>query len=376
MMRIAFFGGRQFVGNRPFDWDHVDDSPRGLTGSDNSFLGQVRAMRDRGHDVRLFVHGSPHRTWEGIPLAPSWDLGDQPGFDAVVGWNEADVFARVHPSAARASCNQLVNYDFACRDFEKSVDLFLAISQWQWNLLRERAHDRSLDSATYRILPNGCDLNAYPKVDKVKGLCAYTSSPDRALHVVSLAWPHILEHVPWARLRVYYHSYAHWLEVTENWSTHPEPAKRELARRAGIVKQALERHKDTIEFVGGVSRQRLAKELSEAEVLLYPADPTVPTETFGVAVIEGCASGALPVISSADCFGEVYGGSCPQVPAPAEQYLDAYVKLAVRAMTDQTWADAWRARARALAERHAWPVLAEKLEGYLLEAIEKKREAA
>lgn len=375
-MKLAMYFGRTAIGDRPLDLDAVDTSPRGLTGTDGTYIGLCRTMRDLGHDVRMFVHLAPHRTWEGIRVAPAQALGDQQDFDVVLSVNDGDVFRRVHPRAVRASNNQMPDYRFARPGFHRNVDLFLPISETQWRYLRDHAHERCLDDVTYRVLPNGCDPGAYEAGVRVPGRCVYTSSPDRGLHVLCLAWPEIVRRVPHARLRIFYHSLEKWIGEGENWTTHEHPLMRETARRVAIVRRTLAEHADTIEVVGSVSRRRMARELSEAECLLYPCDTLQMTETFGCSVLEGCASGALPVISGCDAFKEIYAGACPMVPDHAERFLDAWTGLAVRAMTDATWADDWRRRGRACAERHAWPAIGERIEGYLAEAMERKKVAA
>src|SRR5262249_19231738 len=89
---------------------------------------------------------------------------------------------------------------------------------------------------------------------------------------------------------------------------------REHARRAKYVRDVLPDLVDHgVEFVGGVSRNQLAQEYSEAMVLAYPVDTIAWTEGFAVAILEGCASGAVPCISSCDAIGSIYGGVCPMV---------------------------------------------------------------
>jgi glycosyltransferase involved in cell wall biosynthesis len=373
-MRIAAHFGRIGIGDRPLDLDRLETSPRGLTGSDGTFIGLCRSMRDRGHDVRVFIHGAVHRTWEGMRVAPANMLGDSPEFDAVVSVNDADVFARVHPRAVRASNQQLADYAYCKKRFHESVDLFLPISEYQWDLLAKRTP--GIDRVPYRVLPNGTDPSVYTDGVRIPGRCVYTSSPDRGLHNLCIAWPRIIERIPWARLRIFYHSLQKWFDETAGNLTHERAGYRENARRAQIVQQALVAHADTIEVVGSVSRQQMARELSEAECLTYPCEPLVPTETFCVSASEGCASGALPILTDADCLPEVFGEAAPMVKREKPDWLDEWTDLAIRAMTDRVWADSWRASGKAFAARHAWPVIAERLEGYLTEAVERKRVAA
>lgn len=378
-MRIATHFGRVGIGDRPFDWDDMWTSARGLTGSDGTFIGISRSLRDRGHDVTMFVHKAPHRKWDGIQVCPANALGDQPEFDAVVTVNDVDVLSRVHPRAVRAANQQLADYRYARPGFHKSVDVFLPISEFQWSRLkRVTKPEGCLDAATYRVLPNGCEPERYAPWEgtRVPGRCVHISSPDRGLWTLMLAWPEIVRRVPNAHLRIFYHSLQRWLDETESMATHEDQYQRESARRAGIVRRGLAEHTNSIEIVGSVSRQRMARELCEASAMLYPCQPVVPCETFCVSALEGCASGAIPVISEADCLKEVFESAAPMVPHPVDRHLSLYAELAAKALTDHDWAEGWRARGKAFAARHAWSAIGEKLEAYLLEALERKKAAA
>ena len=153
---------------------------------------------------------------------------------------------------------------------------------------------------------------------------------------------------------------------------------REQGRRALIIKNALPRlEAQGVTYVGGVSRQELARELCEAEVMAYPCDTvrTFPdgwgSEGFGVAVLEGCAAGAVPVITNCDAFGQVYGGVCPMVEQ-GEGWIDRWADKMIDVMLDKDVLEGWRGVGREFAARHAWPVLGEKLEKILVEAKGKK----
>ena len=137
------------------------------------------------------------------------------------------------------------------------------------------------------------------------------------------------------------------------------------------VEKALNVLKDYgVEGVGSVSRQQMALEMAQAEVLAYPCDTIAYTEGFSCATLEGCASGALPIISAADALGGIYRGVCPMVAAPARKHIARWRKLVIQALTDKPWADEWRARGREFALFHDWRGLATQFERVLQEKIQ------
>jgi hypothetical protein len=150
----------------------------------------------------------------------------------------------------------------------------------------------------------------------------------------------------------------------------------ECGYRARYIDEARRRYGHLgMEFIGSVSRDRMAVEMAEAEVLAYPCDTIRFTEGFSVTIMEGCAAGAVPVISNVDALGGIYGGICPMVEAPARDHMDQWTEKVIavlRLARLPSEYDLVRSQCAVLAEAHAWPVLAERLEGIMLEALATK----
>ena len=70
-MRIMFIYGPFSLGRRPIDFDNLEQSPRGLTGSEVSCVRYALAMAARGHAVTLAVAqpGLGSREWRGLQLS-------------------------------------------------------------------------------------------------------------------------------------------------------------------------------------------------------------------------------------------------------------------------------------------------------------------
>ena len=209
---------------------------------------------------------------------------------------------------------------------------------------------------------------------RIPGRVIYASSPDRGLHLLLQEWPAIKKAVPHATLKIFYYSLQSWMaqylpfpQEDPNWPWW----WKENYRRVWYVKRALEALKPHgVEVVGAVSRQQMALEMAQAEVLAYPCDTIAYTEGFSCATLEGCASGALPVISAMDALGDIYRGVCPMSAAPARKHIDTWRGLVIKALTDKAWAEEWRARAREFALFHDWRGLATQFERVLQEKIQ------
>jgi glycosyltransferase involved in cell wall biosynthesis len=387
-MKLAFVYGPFSTGNRPFKFPDVWESPRGLTGSELSWFMYGFELSRLGHDVSFVVQKPNHVDVVGPSprfedyYLPVLDIAasEPADFDVVYAWNEPDLLRGVPARCVRACNQQLNDFGYCKLGFEANVDLFTGPSDWHV----ARCKTQTICSERWQMVPNGCDPDQYaagcdaPGHEsgcKAKGRVVYASSPDRGLHLLLQAWPAIRK-ATGAHLRIFYGDLPGWIKQFEGVEQHQERDFVELGCRARYVKKVLERADALgIEVMNAVSRTRMARELSEAEVLAYPCDTFIPTEGFSVTTMEGCASGALPITTEVDALGSIYSGWTPTVKSAKGDGLREWADLVIRALTDAEYAKRWRVRARELAEQHRWPGLAKRLEGILLAEVEKKRAA-
>ena len=381
-MRLDFFFGPISTGDRPLEFQRMDDSPRGQTGTDNSFVGYARAMAQRGHEVVVYAEKVEAQVWDTgesrIPVRPYSERlgGVTAATDAVLAWNDVAGLCDVPPGVLRVVDMQVNDWSFVRTRAEfEAVDLMIAPSQALIDHLFGLYRPPGWQAA---VVPNGCDPTVYRSGTRVPGRCVYASSPDRGLHVVLQKWTKIRAAVPGATLRIFYHALPAWVARCDFLLERGHGSDREQGRRGKIIRDALPRlASQGVEYVGGVSRRQLAAELCEAEVMAYPCDTvrTFPdgwgSEGFGVAVLEGCAAGAVPVITDCDAFGEVYGGVCPMVKQ-GEGWTDRWADTLIEVLRQDGERERLRGVGREFAARHAWPVLGERLETVLREAKERK----
>jgi FkbM family methyltransferase len=325
-------------------------------------------MAHRGHLVTIFAARQKTTTsWEQCIVRPYEERGEGV-WDAALTWNATEAL-RVYPeSTVRISDIQVSNLDFITKkkpaDF---IDQFVAPSASSAKRLSGmKKHD-----LPFMVLPNGVDMSAYPLTEKVPGRCIYASSPDRGLHVVLQQWRRIRAAVPHATLRIFYHSLQQWYDEIERYEKNPQ-FDWQLAQinRGRICRELMPQLKNHgVEHVGSVSRRQMAKEYLDAECLAYSSQPFFYVETFGVAVLEGCASGAVPVLGPCDAFPELWS-ACPMTKGPVERHADEWAEMVISGLKGG-FADI-RPKLRALAEQHDWWVLGKKLEDLILSVKARK----
>ena len=368
-MKLAFLYGPFSLGNRPVDYANPYTSKRGLTGSELSCFEFAQAMSQRGHDVAVFCPGggSP---WNGtgvrtVPIRELTRIDAE--YDVAYSWNEPDLLRHAH-SRIRMVNQQLNDFSYCRTGWERFVDVLTSPSQVHLDYLRGLVDMSGIRTV---VLPNGCDPSQYDGATKrVSGRVIYASSPDRGLHLLLEAWPNIRKRVPWAHLRVFYEM-GPWLQTflhQENFviNGEMETGLVETGYRARYIARSLELlRSEGVEAVGSVSRREMAREMSEAECLAYPCDTIRFTEGFSVSTLEGCASGAVPIVSACDALGSIYGELPTMVPAPIRDHGSRFIDQIELVLQD----DVYRAEAqrigRSIAERHRWDVLAERLEGII-----------
>ena len=391
-MRIAFVFPPMLVGGRPVDWHHVWDSPRGLTGSETQLVCVAKEMAARGHEVALGIESPNAPIWEGVHLfdlrAPIWDITR---FDVVAVALDCNLLRAVPDGPLRVCFQQCNDFKYAEPGWRDFVDLFVLPSEPHLRMFVDPTVRPSLGGLggwlpleKTAVVPNGCYPEEYGEslgevVDRqrIRGKCVFISSPDRGLHIGLQEYLALKKAVPWATLDVYYYSLESFRAMYRGQKEDPNwnAEWKEWLRRSQYIDKALAALAPYgVRAIGSVGRAQLVEVMKSAEVLAYPCDVIAWTESFSCATLEGCASGALPVISEVDCLGEVYGSSVPTVREVRTRAGAArWRELVIRALTDKEWADGYRRKARALAEGLSWRHVAGKMEVLFLDRLAEKQ---
>lgn len=355
-----FRHGRYFEDGKKFDFPNLYNDPAGLTGSEISCFTYAKIMARRGHDVSLLTTLSSNRwdIWEGvriIPMDKREDIGVLGGaWDVVYSWNEIDALKfATYPSTLKVLNLQINDVDHGEPNFDRFIDVYTSPSHSH----RSTMSLKTPDSSKWEVIPNGCDPNLYLRngcvVDPIPGRVIYASSPDRGLHWLLHIWPKVAKAVPHAHLRIFYEVHK-WM----NGLVDVPPINRDiivLSTRARYIRESLRRLKDSrIELVGSASRNQIAQEFIDAQVLAYPCDTINYTEGFSVTLMEACASRTVPITTDVDALGEIYRGSVAMVSAPISDRLEEYTELVIRSLKDDQFRNSILAMSSTLAQRYTW----------------------
>lgn len=365
-MKIAVLLGEFSVGSRPLDFNNIWDSPRGLTGTDLSTVMISKELAKLGHEVYLFtIHSDPAAVlapWEGVITCHYRDRFSviDNTYDVVLSINEPDSIRGINTNAFKICWEFLNDFNFCIPGFDDVVDLWLSPSQM---LLDYLVNLKNLNKDKWEVLPLGCDPSLYED-KRVPGRVIWTSSGDRGLHWLLQEWPKIKSAVPEATLKVFYHfGFDHLINLEANQAPHIL----EIAQRTRYIREAIKRLKHLgVEHVGSVSRNQLAKEISEASVFAYTTDTVMYSEGFSVSTLENLAGFTVPIITDVDCLGSIYKDSgAVVIKSPIKNNINDFTNAIIKGLTDKQYADNVIDKCRIFAYKHSWNKLALKMQNVI-----------
>jgi glycosyltransferase involved in cell wall biosynthesis len=366
-MKIAVFLGSFSIGKRPLDfwYDNIWTCLRGLTGTDLSTVMISKELAKLGHDVSLFtVHAEPNNkpdTWESVKLYNFIDRHTviDDSFDAVISINEPDAFRGVNTTGTRICWQFLNDFSYCQADYDDFVDVFLSPCDMHMEYIKKSVKTPE----KWSVVPLGCDPSWYQD-KRVPGRVIWTSSCDRGLHWLLSQWSKIKEAVPEASLKIFYHfDYGDILNIEPNDSSH-HPHVVEMGQRLRYIKESVKKLKHLdVEQIGSVSRETMAKEISEASVFAFSADTVAFTEGFSVSTMENHAGYTVPVMTDIDCLGSIYNDSgAVIIKSPIRDNLPAFTNAVIKGLTNKAFADSIIEKCTAFASNYTWSKIAIKIE--------------
>jgi glycosyltransferase involved in cell wall biosynthesis len=230
------------------------------------------------------------------------------------------------------------------------------LTKWETVLGVSRYHADWLTEAYELVrpadfVPNGIDLARFPAdVPKVFGRCVYASSPDRGLIDLLQMWPAIAKVDPKAELHVAY-----------GWNTFDRliaSGRQDIAEQKAAIEKVLAKTPQVV-MRGRLGQNDLAMLYSESVAMLYP---TSFLETSCIGVMEACAGGCVPIVSTAGALKETAreGGIIVSGPngTPSSPWStawrDFFVHVAQGVLFDSVVRRHGEQRARAAAPSFAW----------------------
>jgi glycosyltransferase involved in cell wall biosynthesis len=281
-------------------------------------------------------------------------------YDIVVSMEKPGIFRRVRArrlNILHYQCSYPPELVGALND---RIDHFFLLSRYQQFTLRSQEPQINPDRCV--VFGNGVDLERYDslKVDKKPGRMVWSSAPDRGLYHLLRWWPTLKQEFPELSLRVFY-------DLEKNlgpwaWTMQLHAEWYHLCRE-GVLQPG-------IQYMGPINQTLLARYQKEAELFVYPCDPSAPTETFCITALENAAAGVPMILSTADCLQEIYGGKRDgawflPVPIMDTEWITAFRELYQnKDMLHQN-----DENARKIAETFTWKRIAEAWFAFLNKRI-------
>lgn len=362
-MKIAVILGAFSVGSRPLDFDHIWDSPRGLTGTDLAFIRISQELCKLGHEVHMYTVMTEALKKPDVvyDMCHLHDVAEIPAidssFDVALSLNEPNPLQSV--KAKRRIVYQFLNdFSFVQPGFDAWVDHYIGVCEQHTDYV---AANSNTSRSKWSTVPLGCDPELYSPDAKVAGRVLWCSSADRGLHWLLQEWKAIKAAVPHASLRILYHFNYGGIPAIEPRDGAQHAHVREMAQRLRYITYAIDKLKPLgVEHVGSVSRQAMVKEWNAASVFGFSCDTVAFSEGFSVSTLEAHASFTTPIITAQDCLGAVYKDSGALViDAPVQDHLPAF-RQAVIDNLQATNIDTIR-KCRLFAFQHSWRKCAEQL---------------
>lgn len=327
-LRVAIFMDRGIFGPRPpVNPDNVWGDPRGLSGTESTALHEAFGLAKLGYKVTFFSWLTRECNVGGVDFRQQETYAQQGVFDFSI----SHLFPGLMVNQPKLFRNRTLvhhggNWDHISRAELDSINWFVGVADHQTAHLKKQKPE--IADYRWNVINNAADLALFEKyrneVKKVPGRCVYISSPDRGLHHLVHAWPEIKKARPDATLKIFY-----WLDPWINQLVQPYnanlPDKEIIAMhyRAKYIKAVLPTLQG-VEVIGQVSKDRITKELCEAEVLSYPCDTVKYSECHPVSILEAAAAGCRLVLSECDSVYSLFKDVATF--APRENFAPAVIE--------------------------------------------------
>lgn len=269
----------------PFDGNSLNHSPLG--GTETGAIHLTRELQNLGHTVKVFT---PIK-WRVDNYYPATSIAhESQDSDIVISVRDYKALAFFPQAKARLfwtgdSYDQTFNVGMGDRRAAKTIDLFLAVSEWHRQTLCE-ASGFPLEKSW--VIKNGIDSKSFAdsifqRVQKNQKRLIYSSMPYRGFIFTPNIYRKILERIPDAE----FHAFTGYRCVqnlkTDQQQEELDNTVEELQKLPGFV------------YHGNVNQSQLAVEFMKSGVLFYP---NIFEETSCITAIEAMAGGCVPVTTT------------------------------------------------------------------------------
>lgn len=318
-----------------------------MTGTTTALIEQARWAAKNGHDVTWIGNCDPVK-WEGVQFIPTLA--------------EATAHGETWDIAVMHSMSTIPNFPARkrvvdCQVFYPTVNLkakWVDSVQCHSDFQRDGLCNAGVvDLERSYVIPNGYDNGTFKfaaeRPENEKAIFVHASSPDRGLHHVFPILDKLIADGLACELHVFYNVQR---PIKDYWY-----AMDVLGVRAHQIAAGIER--PYVVYHGPVAQAEVAEWYQKADLLLYPCDPVVITETFCTTIVEAMACGCIPLISDADVL-PMYQGVAPMLPLPIDYGM--WVEAIKELLTDKDAVQKRRVLAAEWVKQFRWYRIAPRWE--------------
>lgn len=304
-------------------WDGESVEKGGIGGSETAVIEIGTRLAKRGWKVVVFNRcASLSKMVDGVEYRKYWQINIHDQFDVIWLWR-SPVFLDIQWKARKVV--------FDLHDVWPDTDFTQErVARCDQIMVKSTFHQSlfpSLPSNKTLVVGNGIDIRRFDGAQaRDRHRFVYSSGPVRGLEALLQMWPTIKKNIPQAELHVYYG----WISFAEEHKNNPDVISW-ISMMKNLIKQ------DGITDHGRVSQDRLAAELLQSSVWLYP---TNFIEIHCITALEMQAAGVIPVTTGFAALNETQksGRKLPGNPydkAWQDRYIDAVVETYSTLSTDE-----------------------------------------
>ena len=355
-IKLAIWGGQ--LGYWGAFTPEILNEDRMLGGAETAMIYVSKGLARLGYNVTVFYsHVDKPGVYDGVKWVSAKQYNPHECYDVFISWDGADIF-NYYPCAHLKILELQCNHPKAKPQHE--IDWYTPKSEWHKGRICQY-NENILPEHCY-IMPNGVDLARYAKREKrIPGRIVWCSSPDRGLHHLLRMWPRIREQVPEATLHIFY-------EFEKNFEGR-KWAMDYAAQNMWFIKTHL--NQPGVTFRGGVGQKTLAREQMQAQLLVYPCDPPIPSEGFCITILECLAAGTPAIISDADCLPELWSQAAAMLPLPIND--DQWVATIVQFLRDEKLWKEYSRKGLKLAPTYSWERVVRRWDAFIREKLAEKK---
>lgn len=277
-----------YSNNPPFTDSDLEQ--KGLGGTEGFIVQSARELARQGHQVRLYNRSPIETTSSEVFWSNISRFNPQEDRDVFVSFRMREIF-KERPKGLKViilADTESVGLGDDVRN--GLVDLVMFVSQWQKDKI---ATEENIPDEYCMVTANGIKLEEFEKkIDKVRGMCIHTSTPERGLSHILDIWPKIQVLQPEASLHLFSSYYG--------WGAKPEENQNMCAAQYAQA-EFLEKTGHNIVNHVHVGAEELREWQLKSELFLYP---TAFKETCCISALEAAAAGSVLVCSDVAALHE------------------------------------------------------------------------